>query len=165
MNALWYDLIDVLTLIAQTYERMFAFAEEKREALVAVKVDVVNKLIVKEEEIIREIASLELKRADLVEKIARENAWTDKKIKLTDLVERAPIEVSVNMKEVGQRLADVVMKIALLNGINNNLLQQAMQIIEYNINVLSRAQATPFYNSSAQDGKGNIGLTVFNKKV
>lgn len=168
MKQAWEDIIGVLNEIAECYLRMTALAEEKRDALVNVKVDNINVLIGKEEGIIKEINILERKRQELVDQIAKDGNWTDEKIKLLDLVERAPEEYSEQMKEVGQRLADIVMQIALLNGINNNLLKQAMGIIEYNINILSRAQATPFYDAGggqSHESKGNAGLSVFDRKA
>ena len=167
-NQHWGEMIGVLDEIAACYTRMTALAEQKRDALVNVKVNSINELISKEETIIKEVSVLETKRQKLVECIATNNCWTDEKIKLLDLVERAPLDYAARMKDVGQRLADIVMQIALLNGINNNLLKQAMSIVEFNINILSRAQATPFYDAGGgqpQGDKGNMGLSVFDRKA
>jgi len=170
MGGVWEELAGILDAIGEEYLKMIELAEQKRDALVAVKVDKVNKIIAEEEALIKNIARLEGKRMMLVEQIARESGWTDQKIKLLDLVERAPADFSGRMKQTGQKLADVVMRIALLNGINNNLLKQAMKIIEYNINILSNAQATPFYDAGGGqpqrgDGKGNMGLGVLDRKA
>lgn len=169
MKQVWEELICVLEEIAECYLRMTDLAQEKREALINVKVDVVNKIIVKEEQVIKEVGILETKRQDLIEQIAKDGGWPDEKIKLLTLVERAPEEFADKMKHTSQRLADIVMQIALLNGINNNLLKQAMSIIEYNINMLSRAQATPFYDAGGGQGQnpkaGNAGLSIFDRKA
>ena len=170
MSRAWEDIIGVFDEMSGHYLAMIDSAEEKRDALVNVKVEKVTRIIADEEALIKKIDALEKKRLRLVEQIAREGGWTDQKIKLLDLVERAPADFAERMKQVGQSLADIVMRIALLNNINNNLLKQAMHIIEYNINVLSRAQATPFYNAGGSqpqqpDGKGNMGLSVCDRKA
>ena len=169
MSDIWRELIKLLNDIGEEYLKMIELAEQKRDALVTVQVETVNKLIIEEETLLKSINSLESKRVLLVERIAGANGWTDQKIKLLDLVERSPAEFAGQMKQTGQRLADIVMRIALLNGINNNLLKQAMQIIEYNINLLSNAQATPFYDAGGgqpqRDGKGGMGLSVFDRKA
>ena len=170
MGQAWEELIGVLHEIAGLYLEMKVLAEKKRDALINVRVDVVNSTIVKEEALIKKINTLETKRQELVEQIAKDGNWMDEKIKLLDLVERAPEEFSLPIKEVSQNLADIIMKIAMLNNINNNLLKQAMHIIEYNINILSRAQATPFYDAGGgqnHEGKtgNNMGLSVFDRKA
>jgi flagellar biosynthesis/type III secretory pathway chaperone len=169
MSQAWEDVLKLFAEIADDYLEMIALAEEKREALINVKVEKISKIILQEEALIKTIGALENKRMLLVETIAQENKWTDKRIKLLDLVERAPEEFSEAMKKTGQHLADIVMRIALLNGINNNLLKQAMGIIEYNINILSNAQATPFYDAGGgqprQDGKGDLRLNTLDRKA
>jgi flagellar biosynthesis/type III secretory pathway chaperone len=169
MNQVWGDAVSLLSEIADEYVKMIGLAEEKREALIHVKVAEVNKLIVREESLIKKIGALEKRRIALVNRLAGENGWSQEKIKLLDLVEKAPAEVSASIKEVGQRLADVVMRIALLNGINNNLIKQAMQIIDYNINILSNARALPFYGAGGdqarQEGKGTPGFSTFDRKA
>ncbi len=167
MNQAWHELIDLFDNMSGCYEQMIKLAEEKRDALVNVNVELVTQIISQEEKLVKQINILEDSRIKIVERIAREGSWTDKKIKLLDLVERAPEELAGEMKKVGQRLADIVMQIALLNGINNNLLKQAMHIIEYNINVLSRAQASPVYGSGGdtpKEGK-NAGLSFLDRKA
>ncbi len=167
MTEAWRELLDLFEQMSVCYEQMIALAEEKRNALINVNVEAVNQIISKEEKLVKEIGVLENDRLEIVERIAREGGWTDNKIKLLDLVERAPEEVSDEMKKVGQRLADIVMQIALLNGINNNLLKQAMHIIEYNINVLSQAQASPVYGAGGgtqPEGK-SAGLSFLDRKV
>ena len=167
MSQKWHELADIFGAIGDCYERMIELAEEKRQALVSVNVDVVSKIIVKEEQLVGEINAIEAERLQLVEQIASESGWTDQKIKLLDLVERAPADFSSEMHKVGQRLADIVMRIALLNGINNNLLKQAMRIIDYNINILSRAQASSTYGAGgneSQEGKSS-GLSFLDHKA
>lgn len=168
MNKIWEDVISLFDEIADEYVSMSDLAEEKRQALIVVDVKKVNDIIASEETLIKRIGALEIKRQDMVEQLAKEGGWDDKKIKLLDIVERAPKEYAERMKKVGQRLADIIMRIALLNGVNNNLLKQAMSIIEYNINILSCAQATPFYSEGGdqmQNGRGNMGLSVLDKKA
>ena len=169
MSGVWEELIGILDGIGEEYLKMTGLAEQKRDALVNVKVENISKLIAEEEALIKSITRLEDRRVLLVEQIARANGWTDQRIKLLDLVERAPAEYAERMKRIGQRLADIVMQIAMLNGINNNLLKQAMQIIEYNINIMSNAQATPFYDAGGaqpqRDGKGGFGFSVLDRKA
>jgi flagellar biosynthesis/type III secretory pathway chaperone len=165
----WQEVLAILSEMADKYLAMTALAEQKRDALVNVRIGEINGIIKQEEALIKEINELERRRAPLVETIAREGKWPRGKVKLLDLVEKAPPDLSDKMQEIGQRLADIVMQIALLNGINNNLLKQAMQIIDYNINILSRAQATPFYGAGGgerqRDGKGNLRLNFLDRKA
>ena len=168
MSQVWEDILSLFDEITEAYIAMSDLAEEKRQALIAVDVKKVNDIIASEETLIKNIGLLEIKRQELVEQIAREGGWKDEKIKLLDIVERAPAEYAERMKKVGQRLADIIMQIALLNGVNNNLLKQAISIIDYNINILSHAQATPFYNEGGdhfQNGRGNAGLSVLDRKA
>jgi flagellar biosynthesis/type III secretory pathway chaperone len=169
MDALWENILGLFGRMSERYREMIGLAEEKRDALISVQADKISGIIAREETLIRQIEILEREREFLVGQIARESGWTDKKVKLLYLVERAPARFAAQMKETGQNLADIVMRIALLNGINNNLLQQAMRIIEYNINILSRAQAAPMYSagggSPLQDGKGDLRLGVLDRKA
>jgi len=167
MTVKWSELVEILNKIGDLYEKMIVLAEEKRDALVNVKVSELNKIIEKEEALIKEIESLEKERIVLVDKIAKASDWPNDNIKLAFLIESAPEDFAPQMKQVGQRLADTVLKIATLNGINNNLLKQAMRVTEYNINILSQSKAMPFYESGGDysGGKSNHGLSVFNQKA
>ncbi|MDR2005640.1 MAG: flagellar protein FlgN [Acidaminococcales bacterium] len=169
MDAAWEEMIGLLEGMSEYYLEMIGLAEEKRDALVNAQADKISKIIAQEEALIGQIGALENKRIGLVRRIAAESGWTDQKIKLLYLVERAPDKFAERMKQTGHKLADIVMRIAMLNGINNNLLKQAMHIVEYNINILSRAQAAPVYEAGGghqrQDGKGDLRLGVLDRKA
>lgn len=167
MTVKWTELIEVLNKIGDLYEQMIAFAQEKKDSLVNVKVNELNKIIEQEEKLIKEINLLEKNRVILVNEIAKASGWSNDNIKLAFLVGSAPEDFAPQMKKVGQRLADNVLEIATLNGINNNLLKQAMRVTEYNINVLSQSKAASFYESGGDyaGGKSNAGLSVFNQKA
>jgi flagellar biosynthesis/type III secretory pathway chaperone len=169
MDAAWEEMIGLLEAMAGHYLEMIGLAEEKRDALVNVQADKISGIIAREEALIGQIGALESKRIALVGRIAAESGWADQKIKLLHFVERAPDKFAERMKQTGHKVADIVMRIALLNGINNNLLKQAMHIIEYNINILSRAQAAPVYDAGGahmrRDGKGDLRLGVLDRKA
>lgn len=168
MSQDWENILSLFDEITEAYIAMSDLAEEKRQALIAVDVKKVNDIIASEEHLIKSIGVLEIRRREIVENLAREGDWKEEKIKLLDIVEKAPEAYAERMKKVGQRLADIIMRIALLNGVNNNLLKQAISIIEYNINILSHAQATPFYDGGGdhmQNGRGNGGLSVLDRKA
>lgn len=163
----WLQLAELFNKIGDLYDEMIILAEEKRETLVQVKVNNLNKIIEQEECFIKKIELLENDRIILVDKIAKDSGWPEGNVKLTFLIENAPEELSDQMKQIGNRLADTVIKIATLNGINNNLLKQAMRITDYKINILSQSQVTPFYESGGDyyGGKSNGGFSVFNQKA
>jgi flagellar biosynthesis/type III secretory pathway chaperone len=169
MDAAWEKMIGLLDAMAGHYLEMISLAEEKREALVNVQAGKINGIIAREQDLIGQMGALESERIALARQIAKQSGWGEQKIKLLHLVERAPDKFAERMKEAGHKLADIVMRVALLNGINNNLLKQAMHIVEYNINILSRAQAAPVYDAggahSRRDGKGDLRLGVLDKKA
>ena len=169
MDAAWESMIGLLDAMAEGYLEMIGLAEEKRDALVNAQADKISGIIAREETLLKRMGALENERAAIVRRIAEKSGWSDQKIKLLHLVERAPEKFAERMKEAGHKLADIVMRIALLNGINNNLLKQAMHIVEYNINILSRAQAAPVYEAGGahlrRDGKGDLRLGVLDKKA
>ncbi|MDR3349183.1 MAG: flagellar protein FlgN [Acidaminococcales bacterium] len=168
MDAAWEEVIGLLDAMSGHYLEMIGLAEEKRAALINVQANKISGIIAREEALIRQIGALEKKRVGLVGQIAAESGWTDQKIKLLHLVERAPEKFAERMKQTGHKLADIVMRIAMLNGINNNLLKQAMHIVDYNINILSRAQAAPVYEAGggqSRDGKGDLRLGVLDRKA
>ncbi len=164
----WTELIEVITQISDCYSSMIDLAEEKKHSLIKVNIQNVNKIIIKEEKILKKINVLETRRIELVESIANKENWQEPKIKLLDIVQKAPLEFADKMKQVGQDMADIIMQMTALNNVNNNLLKQALQIVEYNINFLSQAKATPFYDAGGSQGgntKDNAGLTVFDRKA
>lgn len=155
MEEKWSRLGTLLTQLIELYTAMLDLGRKKREVLIQSKVQELDEITRSEEALVRQVAKLEQTRGELLAELAAVLSLTGE-VSLQRLYAHAGPLRSKKLAEQGEKLTGLLEELKGLNGQNMQLIQQAMQFIDYNVNLLTRAVSDPTYGpkASAPGGKG-----------
>lgn len=163
MASLMENLIDVLEKESSEYEGLLELSERKTTVIVSNNLEDLQKIMDEEQELVSRIANLEKKREEVNADIANVLNKDVKTLKLKDLIamladrpqERKPLE------EVHDRLRETVRGLKRVNEQNMELLKNAMDMVEFDMNLLQAMKAAPEtanYNRGAYNAGDTMGI-------
>ena len=169
MASLIDELINVLEQENKEYETLVLLSKEKTPVIVKGDLEKLQRITEVEQEFVGKIRNLERKREEIMADIGNVLSRDPKTTKVTDIIEllsKQPVEQK-RLSEVHDKLKVTLENIKQYNDINANLIKESLEIIEFNLNlVTSLYQDTGIsnYNKNAQSVSA-IGATgVFDKK-
>jgi len=143
------ELIEVLDKECDIYQKLIPITEEKTMVIVRNDLTALQEITNKEQSVIDQISALERKRDDIMINIKtvinRKSDALDLKT-LIDLLDKQPREqraLSIlhdNLKGTVQRLVDI-------NNRNKSLIQQSLEMIEFNMNFIQSTRMSPGNNT------------------
>lgn len=134
-------LNDNLKSQARLYSELKQLAEVKQQALVKNNLHELEAVTVREEQLFMEAARLEKERLMWAEQIAREMGKSPESITLVELAERYP-----QLKEVKADLENVITNLKETHELNNQLLKQAIKVVDITLGVLTAQPSGNLYN-------------------
>ena len=140
------------------YEQLLQVSMEKTGAIVSNNLDRLSETTEKEQRLADALASVEHRRRETMTNVANILGKRPDDVKVMDVVtflEGQP-EFHDPLLSINEKLAKLARKVREVNGHNQNLIQDALEMIEYNINLmqnLNRAPETAEY--SKEMFKGN----------
>lgn len=163
MASLMENLIDILGKESDEYEGLLELSQRKTTVIVSNNLKDLEKIMDEEQELVSRIANLDKKREEVTADIANVLNKDVKTMKLTDLIailagrpqERKALE------EVHDRLQISVRGLQRINEQNLELLKNAMEMVEFDINLLQAMKAAPEtanYNRGAYSAGDTIGI-------
>lgn len=133
-----------------TEKKSHILIEENLEALVGITKD--------EEELINRVGILEVEREQLLD------TWgMQVDIPLTNIIANLPENEGKELRLLGQELYETLKSIDEINKLNNQLLSDNMEWIEFNLNLLTNVQTPSTYGTEEGNVKSNNSL--FDRKV
>lgn len=133
-----------------TEKKSHILIEENLEALVGITKD--------EEELINRVGILEVEREQLLD------TWGMKvDIPLTNIIANLPENEGKELRLLGQELYETLKSIDEINKLNNQLLSDNMEWVEFNLNLLTNVQTPSTYGTEEGNVKSNNSL--FDRKV
>ncbi len=172
MASLMEELVSVLEAEEKEYKVLSQIATEKTAIIVAGKVDELLKVTEREQDIVGRIQQLEKKRTQVMKDIGDVLGRQDEELTLTKLVhlfENQPDEQK-KLSTVCDRLINTVRDMDTVNKRNQMLLEQALDLVEFDINLyqgLKRAPENANYGRDAYsvaDKRDNNGIRSFDAK-
>lgn len=168
MASLMENLITVLTDECQEYENLLKLSEEKTPAIVAGSLEDLARLTDEEQAVVDRIGHLEKLRDENFTDIANVVNRDVKMLKLTDLIDmlsQRP-EEQQKLAKVHDRLKSVVYAVRRVNNQNRELLKNAMEMVEFDLNILQAMKTAPqtanydrgAYNTGSQMGVAKSGF-------
>lgn len=160
MASLIEELIDVLEKEQGVYEELIPISEEKTLVIVENDVTSLQEITEKEHQIIGELNILENKRQEAMNNIEIVLGSKGKDLnlrKLVDLLERQPKEQKA-LAVLHDRLTDTIEKLVEVNNRNKGLIQQSLDMLEFNMNFIQStraSQGSSTYNKGANSGDNN----------
>lgn len=154
MASLMENLIDVLYKEAEEYEALLGLSMKKTPIIVANNVGELQRITDEEQEVVGRIHSLDKERISVTKDIANVLNKDVKTMKISDVVEvlsKRPDEQK-KLQDAQRKLTDVAKKLQRVNNQNSMLIEQALELVGYEINMyqaIKRAPETANYNKGA----------------
>lgn len=145
MASLIEELIQVMEQECEIYEALDQVSDRKTETIVKGDIEALQKITEYEQNVVDDILILEKKRQNIVNNIAVVLNQNPKTMTIADIVrimEKQP-EFSRPLSELHQRLRTVVLRLQQTNAHDRELLENALEMTEFNINVLQTAGQAP----------------------
>lgn len=150
MASVIQELISVLTKELQIYEDLIPIVSEKAKVIINNNLESLQKITEQEQEAIDRVTVLEKKRSEVIVNIGIILSRDAADIKLKDIIkvlDNSPEEqqelsrLHDNLKRTVQRLADINLQ-------NKSLIEQSLDMIEFNMNLIQSTRMSPGNNYS-----------------
>ena len=163
------DLTKVLESETVKYKELLDLSESLREALIESDVHSVERLTANQEEVSNEIQSLEHRRARIMNDIAVVLNKDPKSLKVSDLEMSLASQpaLQAQLSSVRSDLRDTMDSLKQVNRVNQTLLRQSMELLEFDLNLfrsMRQAPETANYNKSAVNTGDLLGSRGFDAK-
>lgn len=156
---MWQELIEVLTKICTVYEDLGKIGERKRDALVAVDMKGLAKILDEEQLAAAKIQNLEKKRGSVLLELSKNLKNVTPDTKAMELYGKAPsVALKSKLTNLHATLTKNVERAVMLRDNNQVLAQSALNAVKFHLNKLSRATVNLTY------GKGGGESVVHEKK-
>lgn len=162
MASLMENLIDVLNRESKEYEGLLDLSQRKTPIIVSGNLENLQKITDEEQELVSRIGNLEKKRMEITADIANvlnKDVATLKLANLIDMLAGRPAERK-QLEEVHDKLREAVHGLQRANEHNNELIANALEMVEFEMNLLQTAKAAPEtanYNRGAYSAGSTMG--------
>lgn len=168
MASLMENLIDVLSQESEEYEGLLALSQKKMRIIASANLEDLQRITDDEQEVVSRLNRLEKRRIEVAADIANVLNKDVETMKLTNLIEMLsarPAE-QAELAAVHDRLSSVVREVQRTNEQNRELLEEALELVNFEMNMLQAYKAAPetanytrsAYNSGAQMGVDSGGF-------
>jgi len=163
MASLMENLIDVLNQESEEYEILLALSQKKTPIIVKNNLEELQKITDEEQTVVSRVANLEKKRMEITADIANvlnKDVTTLKLKALIDMLANRPAEQK-QLSEAHDRLQASVRGLQRVNEQNRELLQNALEMVDFEINLLHAAKTAPEtanYNKGAYNAGDTMGV-------
>lgn len=162
MNSVVTQLRGVLEQELSVYEQMYELARRKKKLLLEKFSTELHEIVSKEEVLIQLLLDLEPERIRCVEQITgKADANLDAAIEAV-----SEADGKSDLWLAGSKLREKVHEIKAANDENQNLLEQALELTQYSIRLITKAPGDVTYSSAGKraDGKRS-GLSLIDRKA
>ena len=160
------ELYNILSEEYKLYQKLNNTASEKNEAIVENDVDDLAKVVEKEDELLAEIEEYEEKRTKIITKLAEKyNLKED--FKYSNLINNFPEEWQDKFSELRSKLLEVIDEIHEKNEENTMLLDEAIKLNNFSLNMLSKAVSPEngTYDKKQTSKKGKQSYNIIDRKA
>jgi len=156
------NLIEVLGQESGEYEGLLELSQRKTQIIASGNLEDLQKITDDEQDLVSRISNLDKKRIEVTEDIANVLNRDVEEMKLSNLIQilaGRPAE-QAKLAEAHDRLHSAVRELQRVNEQNRELLVNALEMVEFEMNLLQSMKAAPetanytrnAYNSGAQMG-------------
>lgn len=170
MASLIDELVGILEQEYESYQQLLPIAMEKTQVIVKNDINALQEITAKEQLVVDRINSMERKRNEVMSNIKTvlgKKAETMKLASLIQLLEKQPKEQKA-LSKVRDNLKSAVIQLTEVNDRNKTLIQQSLEMIEFNMNFIQSTRMSPGNNTytkgaSAYDAQA-FGTGMFDAK-
>lgn len=161
MASLMENLIEVLSLESQEYENLLELSTKKTPVIVAGELEELAKITDEEQTVVSRIGHLEQQRQEVFTDIANVINRDVNTLKLADLIEMLKPRPKEQQKlaKVHDKLSTAVRGVKRVNEQNRILIQNALEMVEFDMNMLQALKAAP-ETANYNKGACNTGAAM-----
>jgi flagellar biosynthesis/type III secretory pathway chaperone len=164
MPGMMHQLIETMNEQADRYEELLGLSDEKKDIIVKNDVDSLQKITNLESILISQNNKLEKKRISLVSDIAEVLGKRGADLSLTSLAEMLEEQPEKEaLLAAGERIRVTLEKLSDLNDLNSTLIKNALDYIEYSLNLMRSTQSDqPHYainGEPLEEGRATFDAT------
>lgn len=171
MASLIDELTEVLEKELDKYRQLLPITESKTRIIIKNDLQALSTVTGEEQNITDDILALEKKREQVVSNIATVINRPGVALKVSDIVkmiDKQPKERN-RLSKVHDELKDVVTRLQKVNSHNKELIEQSLELIEFNMNFIQSTRMSPGnnnYNKAATSmlDAGNVRTGMFDAK-
>lgn len=145
MASLMENLISILETETSEYEILVGLSTKKTPIIIKGDLDALQQITDEEQIVVGRIQHLEKQREEVIGDIANVINKDVTELKLVNLIEmlRDRPEESEKLASVHDKLKDVLGRMVRVNEQNRELLTNAMEMVEFDMNILQSMKAAP----------------------
>lgn len=169
MASLMQELLEVLEQEEKQYEKLIELNDVKRDSVIKANIEELGKVTTQEQEIASVLLNLSNKRGGILNDMATVLGKDPKDMTINKMIgylESQPEEQKL-LIERRDRLLEVGTQMRLLNQQNEALLNQALEMVEFDLTLLKsmrQAPETANYNRNAYNTGDLLGSSGFDAK-
>lgn len=155
-------LMDILDKENSEYETLLGLSMKKTPVIVSANLEELQKITDEEQDVISRITHLEQLRQENVKDIANvinRDVTTLKLMDLIQMLESRPAERN-KLAAIYDKLSDTMSKMVRVNEQNRELIRNALEMVEFDMNLLQglkQAPETANYNKGAYSAGSTVG--------
>ena len=165
MQDKWENLLNVLKEILAVYQTILMVSQQKKQILISAKTMDLAKITKEEEALIVQVGKLEALREKIVSEIMADHGMTEGTIDLVQLQKIAKPDIVEKLENFSTEFRLIMAEMAPLNKLNTELITQALNFVNYNMNILSQVAVGPTYAAQGQSNEQAPMRKVFDAKV
>lgn len=149
MASLIDELTDVLEKELECYRQLLPITESKTRIIIKNDLQALSKVTGEEQNITDDILALEKKRGQVVSNIATVINRPGAALKVSDIVkmiDKQPKERD-RLSKVHDQLKEIVPRLQKINAHNKDLIEQSLELIEFNMNFIQSTRMSPGNNN------------------
>ena len=152
MASLMEELIDTLDAEEVLYGKLIPVEEEKTRAIISNDLEALQDIATREHELVDRTTALEGKREQVVMDIATVLGKDPKTITLEQIVEvlKNQPDDQKKLRDVHDRLKKTVSQLQQVNNQNKELLKEAIDMVEFNMNVIRSTRMSSGWRRSME---------------
>ena len=159
-------LVDILREQVEKYRALLEYSKKKQKILIANDIKTLEEILKEERKLIMQLTSLEHDRMLIVEKLSQAMEIDLADLKLTEIADKAPEPFAEELRNIYAELNDLIGELDRLNRENSELVEQALKIVNFNLDILTDAPREVVYGEREENGAKNKNLSrIFDGKA
>lgn len=169
MASLMENFMDILEKENGQYERLTDLSRQKRQVIIDGNIPALEKITEQEQELTGTLINLEKKREEIVKDMSIVLSKDPSELTVTNMIaflSKQPQEQQ-KLKNLKDKLRSTLDEMAELNGLNESLLQHAMEMTEFDLTLfksMRQAPTTANYDRRANNTGDILGTGGFDAK-
>lgn len=166
MEKLLMDILTNMEREKEFYSELIELSTRKTEIIIKKQVDVLDKLVDLEQELIVHIGKLESDRQDLVERLAIVKNVDPDSINLSSLIEWSDEDTKSRFESLQEEFGRIIQRQKQLNEINAKLIKANLEYIDFTLHLMAGdGTSGKVYEKRGLVSKNNQSRNLFDTKA